>query len=201
MLNFTDDRLPPARSVPLGAQEYEMGEDMYCPNCGIENTTFGLRYCKACGANLNNTNPIVEVAPGTRRSSAAAAWAIALATTAITLGGLGITFGLVEDIARTIPGVPRNPAEVVPVVIPMIIFGSMTVFLIVFMLIRLFTRLMNLPPEPKRAEKSKPAMAYDYRPHQPTPQHQQIPAPPVSVTEHTTRNFDPIPSMEQKARE
>jgi hypothetical protein len=167
----------------------------------------GLRYCKSCGANLNVTNSFVEYAPEPRPAKiTGAAWAIAMATTAITLGGLGIVFSTVERIVRVPtygPPMPRNPAEIIPVAIPMIVFGTATVFLIVFMLIRLFIRLMNLPQEQKHPEKSKQPVAHEYRPSAVSVP-PQISAPPISmpsVTEHTTRNFDPIPSMEQKARE
>jgi hypothetical protein len=182
---------------------------MYCSNCGAPSNTPGLRYCKTCGANLNTTNAIAESAPMTPRPTriTGAAWAIAMATTAITLGGLGIIFSTIEEIVRIppyAPGVPRNPAEIIPVVVPMVVFGTATVFLIAFMLMRLFTRLMHLPQEPKHSEKTKQPAAYDYRASQPSVPQPQLHAPPISVpsvTEHTTRNFDPIPSMEQKARE
>lgn len=181
---------------------------MYCSSCGAQ-ATFGLRYCKRCGENLIDTNPLVENAPPSAPSRInGAAWAIALATTAITLGGLGIVFSHVTDIVTPPPwagGIPRHPGEFIPVAIPMIVFGTTAIFLIVFMLIRLFIRLMNLPPEPSRSAKDRQPIANQYRPAQmnvaPPPQIQapQIAVP--SVTEHTTRNFDPVYSREQNERE
>jgi hypothetical protein len=180
---------------------------MYCSYCGAA-ATYGLRYCKGCGESLINTNPLAEVAPPPAAPArlTGAAWAIALATTAITLGGLGIVFSQVTDIVTPQPwatGMPRHPGEFIPVAVPMIVFGTTAVFLIVFMLIRLFIRLMNLPSEPSRSEKRKQHAIPQYRPSAVNVP-PQIQAPPISmpsVTEHTTRNFDPIPSVEQRARE
>jgi hypothetical protein len=181
---------------------------MYCSSCGAQ-ATFGLRYCKRCGENLIDTNPLVETAPPPAPSRiGGAAWAIALATTAITLGGLGIVFSHVTDIVTPPPwagNIPRHPGEFIPVAVPMIVFGTAAIFFIVFMLIRLFIRLMNLPPEPSRSDKRNHHSGNQYRPSQvSTPTPQQIQAPPMavpSVTEHTTRNFDPVFSREHSDRE
>jgi hypothetical protein len=181
---------------------------MHCSFCGrLAHTT--SRYCNGCGEPLINTNPLTEAPPpqGPTRLTGAA-WAIALATTAITLGGLGIVFSTVSRIVSPPPwvaNIPRNPGEIIPVAVPMIVFGTATVFLIVFMLIRLFIRLMNLPAASVQSEKYKQPGIPQYRPSAVSaPPPPQIQAPPISmpsVTEHTTRNFDPIPSMEQRGRE
>jgi hypothetical protein len=179
---------------------------MHCSFCGAQ-TTYESRFCKACGTPQVNTNPLEETAPRVAPPNlTGAAWAIALATTAITLGGLGIVFSQITRIVNPLPwaaNIPRHPGEFLPVAIVMTVFGSMTVFLIVFMLIRLFIRLMNVPGEPARAEKQKQPMMPQYRPSAviAPPQIQAPPKSVVSVTEHTTRNFDPIPSVEQRARE
>lgn len=182
---------------------------MFCSFCAAP-TTVGLKFCNRCGNPLVNTNPLVEAPPQpppTPVRLTGAAWAIALATTAITLGGLGIVFSHVTEIVTPQPWAPnlqRHASEFVPVAVPMIVFGTAAIFLIVFMLIRLFIRLLNLPPEPARTEKHKQQAVPQYRPSAVHVPPQQIQAPPISmpsVTEHTTRNFDPIPSMEQRARE
>jgi hypothetical protein len=179
---------------------------MHCSNCGAE--SYGLRYCKVCGESLINTNPIADAShPPVPSRITGAAWAIALATTAITLGGLGIVFSHVAEIVTPSPwaaNIPRHASDYVPVAVPMIVFGTATVFLIVLMLIRLFIRLMNLPQEPARRDKEKLPGIPHYRPNAVRMDQPQIQAPPISVpsvTEHTTRNFDPIPSMEQRAKE
>jgi hypothetical protein len=179
---------------------------MYCSTCGVLATP-GLRYCKGCGERFIDTSPLAGTAPPQATSNlTGAAWAIALATTAITLGGFGILFSTIARIVVPAPwsvNVPRHPGEFIPIAITMIVFGSAAIFMIVFMLIRLFTRLMNLPQEPKRNEKNSQSNADQFRP---TPMNMppQIQAPPISmpsVTEHTTRNFDPVYSREQGERE
>ena len=171
---------------------------MYCPDCGVE-TTYGLRYCKGCGANLVEHGPAMQPPPRVVRTTGAA-WAVALATIAITLAGLGIVF----NIALELMNPPRWGAVVqpvpdshIPVALVMIAFGTTTIFGIVFLLIKLFTKLMHLPVESPRDHKPTPILNPPYRP-------QQMPAPPMqmpSVTEHTTRNFDPILQGERRARE
>jgi hypothetical protein len=180
---------------------------MYCSTCGVLATP-GLRYCKGCGERFIDTNPLLETAPPQASSSkGGAAWAIAMATTAITLGGLGIIFSHVVNIVspRWGAGIPRNPGETIPIAILMIVFGTTAVSIIVFMLIRLFIRLMNLPPEPKRTAKNSQPIADQFRStHMNVPPPPQIQAPPISrpsVTEHTTRNFDPVYSREHGERE
>ncbi|MBI3652657.1 MAG: zinc ribbon domain-containing protein [Acidobacteria bacterium] len=181
---------------------------MNCATCGAEATS-GLRYCKRCGASLIDTNSLTESAPASRPARfSGAAWAIALAVTAITLGGFGILFGSVLSILALMTDVPNaghtSPGELIPIVVPMIVFGSLTILAVDFMLMKLFSRLMNLPPEPKRAEKNRQPQAHEYRPTPVAMSPPQIAAPPLSmpsITEHTTRNFDPIPSLERKARE
>jgi hypothetical protein len=133
---------------------------------------------------------------------------MAFAITIITLGGFGILFGTVIGALGILTDGPNgahtSPRELIPIVVPMIVFGTATLALVDFMLIKLFSRLMNLPAEPVRPSKQKAVSASGYRSSHNTLPPQQISAPPISmpsVTEHTTRNFDPIPSMEQKARE
>jgi hypothetical protein len=175
---------------------------MHCSFCGRPAPSTS-RFCNGCGEPLTEASP-----PSAPSRITGAAWAIALATTAITLGGLGIIFSQVSRVVTPPPwaaSVSRDAGDVVPIVVPMILFGTATIFLIVFMLIRLFIRLMNLPAAPMHSEKQKPSAIPQYRPSAVSaPPPPQIQAPPVSmpsVTEHTTRNFDPIPSMEQRARE
>jgi uncharacterized membrane protein len=69
----------------------------------------------------------------------------------------------------------------------MVIFGSSVILLVSLMLIKLFARVMGFASatdKPSRRAKS-------FLPQQRVP---QIQAPPIvvsSVTEHTTRNFEP----------
>src|SRR5438128_9543016 len=65
------------------------GGIMYCPNCAAA-YSYGLRYCKQCGTNLGEgpqTSTLPPPAPAPKVTGAA--WALAMATVAIVLGGLG----------------------------------------------------------------------------------------------------------------
>ena len=98
---------------------------MFCPNCAAEHV-YGLRYCKQCGTNLLDAPtpqaPALPAAP----KVAGAAWVLALATVAITLGGLGIVFTHAFDLMRMFPGEVRT-GEATPVAIVMLVFGALVV--------------------------------------------------------------------------
>ena len=156
---------------------------MYCPNCGAE-STFGLNYCKRCGGNLSDMPQ--SAAPPTK--NILAALILAAATMAIVLGGLGIVFSAALSlIGPQPPGFAQPVQDAVVVAGMMVIFGSTAIGLVSLMLIKLFSRLMGIgsaadkPPRPART----------FVPEQRAP---EIQAPPISVpsvTEHTTRNFEP----------
>ena len=169
---------------------------MYCPVCGTESTQ-GLNYCKRCGTNLTgSTNAIKSVTemPPTRITGAA--WAIALATVAVVLGGLGIIFSLAQELVRPAivgPG-PNNAAATIAGL--MIVFGSITVFGTVALLIRLFSRFPGVERESQRHASrliKRPAVA-DYKPAEISASAPVMP----SVTEQTTRNFDPALYQERE---
>ena len=171
---------------------------MYCPDCGVE-TTYGLRYCKGCGASLLEQGPTSQPPPRVVRTTGAA-WAVAMATIAITLAGLAIVFNIALEIMsppRWGPVAQPVPDSHIPVALVMIAFGTSAIFGIVFLLIKLFTKLMHLPVESPRDTRPAPVLNPPYRSH-------QIQAPPMqmpSVTEHTTRNFDPILKGDRRAHE
>jgi hypothetical protein len=157
---------------------------MYCPGCGAE-IVEGSKFCKRCGGNVGTVQlQAPQVTYLTKPTGAAVA--LSLAATAIALGGLGMVLGVVFT------SLPTNPSDgAIAIGIVALIFGSLTVFGIVAMLLRVLARLMGVAVSPGKIyrvienAKSKPPV---YSPV-------QIPAPPIplggSVTEHTTRNFDP----------
>lgn len=165
---------------------------MYCPNCGAE-STFGLNYCKHCGGSLSDTAQ--PTPPPTR--NVLAALILAVATVAIVLGGLGIVFSQTLGlIGPQYPGVSPPVHDAVAVAGMMVIFGASTIALVTLMLIKLFSRLMGFTP----AGDKRPQPAKTFVPPQ---RLSQIPAPPIpmqSVTEHTTRNFEPSPYSGAGAR-
>lgn len=156
---------------------------MYCPNCGAE-STFGLNYCKHCGGNLSEMPQ-----PGSAGSrNILAALILALATLGIVLGGLGIVFtNALALVASQPPGFsqPGNGATRLGGV--MIVFGCTGIVLVALMLIRLFSRMMGFGPEVGKQKKTAKAFARQ----QQVPQMQAPPIVVSSVTEHTTRNFEP----------
>jgi hypothetical protein len=120
-----------------------------------------------------------------------------MATVAIVLGGLGIVFSNAFDLMRSFPGETRV-GEATPVAIVMLVFGSTTVFGVVAMLMRLFTHIIAS----RHHQQAPPAQVGQSINSAPPPV--QLPAPPSavgSVTEHTTRNFEPSVYDKLRARE
>ena len=167
---------------------------MYCPNCAAEHS-YGLRYCKQCGMNLMDNSQPAKPAPPAAPKVTAAAWVLALATVAITLGGLGIVFTQAFDLMRMSSSEVRT-GEPTPVAIVMLVLGSLTVFGVVAMLMRLFTHLLVPRLHGQAAKDDKASSA--------APPLTRLPASPSavgSVTEHTTRNFEPGVYDRVRARE
>jgi hypothetical protein len=154
---------------------------MYCPNCGTE-TVVGLKYCTKCGGNLGSTSRITGN-PMSRISGAA--WAVALATVAVVLGGLGITFSFAYELVRRVPNTPE-PGDQIGVSLAMIVLGSATILVSVFLLIRLFSRLLDLSSAKLPRQLSAKPVDETFQ-----PQIQSVPLTVSSITEHTTRNFEP----------
>ena len=169
---------------------------MFCPSCGTENAQ-ALRYCKRCGANLTDTTHLVvqeSNSPSSRYTGAA--WAVALASVVICLGGIGIVFSTVWDVIGPYHPGPRS-GDATMVAMTMLIMGMTTIFGVVALLIRLFTRLMTAPSEPQDTVKTIKPITTGHTPL-------QLPAPPAavsSVTEHTTRTFQHAAYEELSRRE
>jgi len=167
---------------------------MYCPNCAAEHV-YGLRYCKQCGTNLLDGPQPAQPAPPPppQPKTTLPAIALALAMVAIVLGGLGIVFTHAFDLMRMYPGEVRT-GEATPVAIVMLVFGSLTICAVVAMMMRLFTHL--LAPGARAAKGDKAISA--------APPLIQLPGAPSSVgsvTEHTTRNFEPSVYDRMRSRE
>ena len=157
---------------------------MYCPNCGAE-STFGLNYCKHCGGNLVEATQ--SAAPQASKNILAAL-ILAAATVAIVLGGLGIVFThALSVIGPQPPGYSAPVHDAVVVAGMMVLFGSAAIVFSSVMLIKLFSRVMGFG-----SVSDKPARpAKTFQPGQRPPQISAAPIAMQSVTEHTTRNFDP----------
>ncbi len=161
----------------------------HCPHCGAE-VTSGLKFCKRCGGHLQAFSQTEATPTGFKQTSAA--WAVALATTAICLIGLTIVFSHAYDIMRPDPFGGALLGDPTLVAILMLTCGSVTIFGVCALLIRLFSKLLLGAEARGRRDKTAKAQAVSYAPP-------QIPAPSVgvpSVTEHTTRNFEQAPYRE-----
>ena len=173
---------------------------MHCPLCGAANTT-GLRYCTRCGGNLVQAAPVADVerlrqtehgwdiekieSPGISvKKLAGIFWAVAI----FSLVSLIVLFGL--SVPLTLFGAPKQ------VMVPLYMFGSAAVVLIAGMLIKQIARLITMMQDESRA--SRPVL----RPTAANPP-QVAASPPTfrSVTEHTTRNFEPSVYDKLRGRE
>lgn len=164
---------------------------MQCPLCGAANTT-GLRYCTRCGGNLAQSAPAADIerlrqtehgwdiekieSPGiSGKRLTGIFWAVA----AFCMVSLFVLFGI--SVPLTIFHAPKD------VVIPLYMFGPTAIVLIAWMMIKQLSRLVTMMEDDRRAARQKPRIEAASPP--------QIAAPPPSfrsVTEHTTRNFEPI---------
>jgi hypothetical protein len=147
---------------------------MYCSTCGVE-ATLDLNYCKRCGNSLTATTATTTIQP-VPVSITGASWAMALAVVAM----IGIIFGSVVNLAdRGVSAVALTW---------MVIAGLGTVVGLVALIFRQLSRLFmanqlrgNQPAQFRTPMTSE--LKY-------TPQG-ALPQPAASVTENTTRFFEP----------
>jgi Na+-transporting methylmalonyl-CoA/oxaloacetate decarboxylase gamma subunit len=153
---------------------------MYCPSCGSELTS-ELSYCNRCGANLK---PLSNQSGEARSKLVGATWAISLAVMLVTLGGFGMMFALVMTLIST--GVNLSGGGMA-----LIVFCLLIILAVVSLLVRQLSRVIDLAQLSAGATQSK-------QPPQPTLSEKPVPQisaprePVTSVTEHTTRMFEPI---------
>ena len=156
---------------------------MYCPVCGVESTQ-GLNYCKRCGANLtvalhSTEQPVGGGLKGFHFALAVAS--LSLGTAVVALGGLGIVLSFVQDMSHqaTSGNLPRL----------ILLLGLPMVCAISLLLVWQISRLISMPRQ------SLGALSQPPRSQVSTHASVQVAAPPAdsapSVTEHTTRTFDP----------
>ena len=153
---------------------------MYCPACGIESTQ-GLNYCKHCGANLTVSLLTTGQRPDGLKGGhfAFAIASLSVGTAVVTLGGLGIVLAFVGDMSHQ-PNSGDLARLILVIGLPMICAISV---LLVWQISRLISSVRQSPSAasepPRQAVAAYPPLS--------------MAAAPVvdSVTEHTTRNFDP----------
>jgi hypothetical protein len=162
---------------------------MYCQACGTEIQT-GLNYCNRCGVAVNSSLP----SPATGQEIAlvdikSPVRTIGATITLTTLLGMAMLFFALGGLSSAERPLPADLLGVMSVV------GLLMILIIDVMLIRLLTRIVQLPvaaptlkAQPKRSEARElhtPA-AQTYMPVATDP------LPVSSVTEHTTRTFHPV---------
>ena len=147
---------------------------MYCPVCGAESTK-GFNYCKRCGTGLSSTSPAPEGAPASGKALGVMTFLLSV----VSIVGFIALFTTVYSLGDRPSFDPRA-------LIGIMAFGGATVFgvvgLFVWLLLRLWTSHRQLPQS-----KADRHAVREYTPSQLAAA--SISAP--SVTEHTTRNFDP----------
>jgi RsiW-degrading membrane proteinase PrsW (M82 family) len=157
---------------------------MYCPSCGIDSVD-GLKFCKRCGAGLSASTTPIEPQASSGKAMGTMLFLVAL----VSIAGFIALFSTVYSLAER-PGFdPRS-------LIAIMAFGGATVLGVIGLLVWLLLRLTGYQPAAHH-EKTEKTLARDYAP-------QQLPASPLSmpsVTENTTRNFDPAVYREKGARE
>ena len=149
---------------------------MYCQSCGTE-VTKELNYCNRCGANLN-LSPNLPEQPLRPVSLTGPTIAIAL----MVVFGLGITFASIAGLARS---------DVHPAALTWMVIGSFAMITgVAALVIRQWSQLAGAAKPKERAilPRKKPA-ANESAPVQLPPMRSE---PVSSVTDHTTRTFDPI---------
>ena len=151
---------------------------MYCPDCG-DHSTQGLNFCKHCGAALNSLDGGAEVEPRPRPNWFV--WALALSTVLIGFAGLAVIFGMSFVMAQ-------NPTVDKDYPIALVAFGSLSFVGVLAVLAYLLLRLSGAGPGIARKSGSKPKHRRDAVA---PPQIEAPPATMSSVTEHTTRTFEP----------
>ena len=148
---------------------------MYCQSCGTE-VTKELNYCNRCGANLNTSSNLPEqfVRPV---SLTAPTVAVAL----MVVVSLGIIFASIADLARK---------DINPVALTWMVIGGLAMVVgVVALILRQWTQLAGVTKQPERSlPRKKPAEKESAPMSLPPMRSEPIP----SVTEHTTRTFDPL---------
>jgi lipid-A-disaccharide synthase-like uncharacterized protein len=150
---------------------------MYCPDCG-DHSTQGLNYCKQCGAALNSLKSESDTEPRSRANWFA--WTLGLFTVLIGFGGLAAIFGMSFVLAQ-------NPTVDKDFPVALVLFGSLSFVGVLAVLVYMVLRLAGISPVAGKKTRSRPKPRSDAAAL-------RIEAPPAavhSVTEHTTRTFEP----------
>jgi hypothetical protein len=148
---------------------------MFCPNCGLDNTT-GFNYCNRCGLNLNPDKP--------KTVSTAVVVFFLMAIAFITIIGFSMPLIAMSELHNK----GFNPKGL----IAFSIFMLFAVVSVDYLLIGLLTRLLGVSTFDRVSgmlRSQRPECQVPVKNLVRLPEHQM---PFRSVTESTTRNFDPV---------
>lgn len=149
---------------------------MFCSACGNE-VQGELNYCNRCGGSLNASSNL-PAAPIEQMSFTK----LVLIMGAILIFGMIVVFTGVGELLR------KGVAE--PAVVLLALAGLAAIFSISAMLIRLWLKVSGINSQPQRRPQTPPQQNFN-----PQPRAAQLPPRPAnfgSVTDHTTRTFDPV---------
>ena len=147
---------------------------MYCSSCGTE-VIQGLNYCNRCGANLSQSSNLPDQ-PLRPVNLTGPTIAIAL----MVIVGLGIIFASVNDLARN---------DFHPVALTWMVIGGLGMITgVAALVIRQWSNLAGVAKQKEQTFPRKKTAAKESAPAQLPPLRSE---PVPSVTEHTTRTFDP----------
>ena len=162
---------------------------MYCQTCGTEIQT-GLNYCNRCGAAVGSSSSSPATRPETTVVDIKSpVRTLGVTITLTTLLGFMILFFSLSGLAAAERPLPADLLGVLSVV------GMLTILIIDVMLIRILSRLVQLPvASPTLEGQSRRSESREL--HAPAAQTYMPastdPLPAASVTDHTTRTFHPI---------
>jgi hypothetical protein len=149
---------------------------MYCPSCGTE-VALGLNYCNRCGANLSQPSHLSAELPPRQVNLTGPTIAIAL----MVVIGLGIIFASVSDLARN---------DFHPVALTwMVVAGLGMIVGVAALVIRQWSHLAGVIKPKEQELPRKKTTGQEPLPAQLPPLRSEPVVP--SVTEHTTRTFEP----------
>jgi hypothetical protein len=148
---------------------------MYCPSCGTD-VTKELNYCNRCGANLSAPLNLVEQ-PARTVNLTGPTIAIAL----MVVIGLGIIFASISDLAKG--GV--HPAALTW----MVICGMGMITGVAALVLRQWSHLAGVVRQKEPSVPRKKPVLNEAQPAQLSSKRAE---PVGSVTDHTTRTFDPV---------
>ena len=149
---------------------------MYCSSCGVA-VTQGLPYCNYCGAKLSQDSG--DKPPDTKSSGLVGGLVtMMVATFVMGLFVITIFMGVMKTVIHLDTG-------------PMLAFTTLS-FLIMLMLEGIFIRLLFRPLKHRESEPRKTFQNNRASTKELEAESRQPMEPIASVTEHTTRAFDPI---------